>query len=99
MKAIIRITLLLALTSGLTGCFRMQIQNGPSKEVANFEAGEWHHTGVFGLVEFSPPVDLSNRCPKGTWKNVQIQETFVQGLVKFITWGLYSPWDMNFNCR
>ncbi len=98
MKNIIRIAFIIALVSSLTGCFRMQIHNGPHKEVAFFEAGEWHHIGVIGLVEFSQPVDLSRRCPRSTWKTVQVQEGFMQGLVKVITWGLYTPMEVNFNC-
>lgn len=79
----------------------MQIHNGTRSEVTAFEQGEWHHTGVFGLVEFSAPIDLSDRCPGGAsaqWQTTQIQQTFLQGLAQALTWGFYSPWDVNVQC-
>lgn len=73
-----------------SGCSTMVFVNGTSGDqgragpVAALENEEWHHDGVFGLVEFSPPVDLQNRCNGSDWKSVKIEKTFVNGLASAV---------------
>jgi len=98
MKSALKITVILSFVLASAGCHKMQIHNGPRAELTSFEQGEWHHDGVVGLVEFSPPMDLSKQCPGGTWQSVQVQRSFIQGLVQAITFGLYTPWDTNVQC-
>ena len=42
---------------------------------------DWHHIGVFGLMEFSSPVDLKRSCPSGQWNAVRTQMGWIQALV------------------
>jgi len=60
---------------------------------------EWHHDAVFGLAEVSDPVDLGKRCDGRAWATVEVQETFVQGLVSAVTYSLYNPWNVSYACQ
>ncbi len=82
----------------LTGCYKITLQNGARPVMAPSQ-GEWHHDGVLGLVEFSDPVDMQNRCHGHTWESVRVHQTFVQGLVSGVTYSLYNPWDVAYSCR
>jgi|GEM_PF-2600141 len=105
-----KLFLALALLITLSGCYRIQIQNGARPERQDFEQGQWHHIGVIGLAELSPPVDLSKQCMSNVgigrgatekneqWKTVQIQKSFLQGITQILTFGLYSPFDVNVQC-
>lgn len=83
----------------LSGCYKITLQNGGRPLGASYKQGEWHHDGVAGLVEFSEPVDMKNRCEGRNWDSVKIHQTFVQGLVSGVTYGLYNPWDVAYSCR
>ena len=93
MNTLLKMTLIASIA--LAGCSTIHLHN--SKSGGGRTAEEWHHDGILGLVEFSDPVDLSNRCPGG-WNTVTTQRTFVQGLVGTITFGLYDPWNAKYTC-
>lgn len=67
--------------------------------VTNLDYGEWHHDGILRLVEFSSPVDLKDRCGGKDWKTVRVEETFLNGLARGVTYGLYDPWDVSYACK
>ena len=81
---------------GMTGCSTMYFHQHSNETTTTF--GEWHHDGILALVEFSDPVDLKERCKNASWKTVQIEETFVQGLLRGITYSLYDPWNVTYSC-
>jgi hypothetical protein len=83
----------------LSGCYKITLQNGARPLAASYKQGEWHHDGVIGLVEFSEPVDMANRCGGKNWESVKVHQTFVQGLVSGVTYSLYNPWDVAYSCR
>ncbi len=89
----------LVVTLALSGCFKISFQNGPQQPSQSFKQGEWHHDGVLGLVEFSDPVDLHERCDGRAWNTIKTHKTFVQGLVGGLTYSLYTPWDVAYSCR
>ena len=82
----------------LSGCFRISFQNGAQQSKAPLTQGEWHHNGVLGLVEFSDPVDLKDRCRDRGWSTIETHKTFLQGLVGGLTYSLYTPWDVAYSC-
>ncbi len=92
MKRLIGIVALLA----GTGCFHIHYVTGePQAPNASYEA--WHHGGIFGLVEFVQPLDVSNICPQGTAR-VDSEESFLNGLVRAVTWSLYTPETVTVTC-
>ena len=59
---------------------------------------EWHHTGVFGFIEFSDAVDMNVRCNSTNWGTIMTQQTFVEGLVSAVTFNLYTPQNASYSC-
>ena len=84
----------------LSGCHKIYYHNG-GQMIANkndAQYSEWHHDGVFGLVEFSDPVDLKARCERG-WSTVETENSFLTGLVSGATYALYTPRMANVVCK
>ena len=42
---------------------------------------QWHHVGILGFVEFSPPVNVKMTCEDKGWKAVRTQRNVLQGLM------------------
>ncbi len=79
-------------------CSTIYFEKG-SHSARNLEYGEWHHIGVARLVEFSPAVDMNQRCEGNPWESIKVEQSFVQGLVQGVTNNLYSPWDVSYSCK
>ena len=60
---------------------------------------EFHDIGIFGLVEFSKPVNLKAECGEKNWESVETVNGFLTGLVTAVTYGLYSPWGYAVSCK
>ncbi len=90
--------LLVVLVAGLTltGCFHIRYVNdqpaAPDPAVTT-----WHHNVVFGLIEVSPPEDVTRACPQG-YAMVKSEQSFVAGLVNTVTFGIYNPTDVLIYC-
>lgn len=80
-----------------SGCTTMYFHNTGSDMRAEFS--EWHHDGILRLVEFSPPVDLSERCSGKNWSTAKVSKDFVQWLAGSVTGGIYDPWGVEFSCK
>lgn len=79
----------------LTGCYKIDYVAGPSAPYP--QTTEWHHIGIFGLVEFSEPVRLNVICPNG-FARVHHEVSLGNGLVHWLlggglgySSGWYSP--------
>ena len=99
MKKIL-ISALSIVTLAVSGCNQIYYHNGTAS-VANksmAEYNEWHHVGVFGIVEFSPPIDIKGHCPRG-WDTIQTENSFLSGLVSGVTYSLYTPREANLVCK
>ena len=87
-----------AATAG--GCSTIYFHNS-SNAMPDHE--EWHHDGLLGLVEFSPPVDLNERCEGRDWETVKTEKTFLNGLVSTVAGSaagrLYDPWEVAYACQ
>lgn len=70
----------LALLLG-SGCYKIDYVAGPSAPYP--QTTEWHHIGIFGLVEFSEPVRLDMICPGG-FARVHNEVSFLNGLVTYV---------------
>ena len=56
----------------------------------------WASGWIFGLV---PPatINAASECPNGV-SRVETQQSFVNGLVGILTWGIYTPMQINVKC-
>lgn len=86
---------LFVLMFALTSCYHAQITTDkePSNNVIE---EEWAHSFVFGLV---PPseVEASSECSNGVAR-VETQISFLNGLVRALTSGLYTPMTITVTC-
>lgn len=82
----------------VSGCHTINYNNGTGG-VQGRSFDEWHHIGIVNLVEFSQPVDLSDRCPSKGWSTAQTELSFVRGLVAGLTFGIYTPHGVEYACR
>jgi hypothetical protein len=87
----------LALAALFSGCSTIYFHRGSQN--AGVTASEWHHDGIARLVEFSPPVDMADRCVGNPWTTVKVEKTFVQGLASSFSYSLYDPWDVSYACK
>jgi hypothetical protein len=88
--------LMALLAPPLAGCSTMHFTNGPRAEA--YPYGEWHHGGIFDLVEFSDPVDLQARCEGDGWQSVKVEKSFTNGLADLVTYNLYDGWTVEYAC-
>ncbi len=77
------------------GCFHATIETGATPSTVTIEkpfASAW----VYGLV---PPetVSTASQCPGGIAR-VETQQSFVNGLVGFLTFGIYTPMSIKVTC-
>lgn len=84
------------LALGLAGCSTMHFTHG--ERAGDYTFSEWHHGGIFDLVEFSDPVDLQARCDGGDWQSVKVEKTFTNGLADVVTYNLYDGWMVEYAC-
>ena len=77
-----------------TGCYTVRFQSTMPPGGARYE--EKGHFFLWGLVG-EKEVDLKKLCPAGPsrWQN---QQTFVDGLVGFVTLGIYIPRTVTVEC-
>ena len=92
-----RAVALLIATAGvvLSGCYHAVIDTGraPSGEP---NVTPWAHAFIYGLV---PPAvtETARKCPGGVAK-IETQQSFLNGLVAGITWGIYTPMTISYTC-
>lgn len=111
MKFKMRLLILLNLVCMLSACQTINFTNGqaqnPSIGLANTNFNEWHHDGIFDLVEYSKPVSLNEKCGDKTWDHVTVQKGIFQIIARIatnaLTFGfagiLWDPWDAHVECR
>lgn len=83
-----KVFLLILLSMVLSSCYTIHFVRDAGSSTYNYSFSKWHHIGLWGLVEFSKPVNLSSYCRGGNWSAVRTQVGFVQGLVAVLINGL-----------
>jgi hypothetical protein len=90
-----RVSLGLAAVVVSSACFHTTIETGlpASNETISVM---WAHSFIFGLV---PPATVSaaSKCKNGV-SRVETQHSFLNGLVYWITSGIYSPVQIDVTC-
>jgi hypothetical protein len=101
MKKFVAMAAFAAVTIVAAGCHKIYYHNGGPlvANKASAKANEWHHIGVFGLVEFSKPVDLKAYCPTKGWSTIETENSFLSGLVSGVTYSIYTPREANIVCN
>jgi hypothetical protein len=94
-KTILAVASMMLICLGAAGCYHATIDTGlpPSnQQITQPFASSW----VYGLV---PPnvVETAAQCPRGVAR-VETQLSFVNQLVGFLTFGIYTPMDIRITC-
>lgn len=78
-----------------SACYHAVIETGATAGTETLSV-PWAHSFIYGLV---PPkvVSAASTCPRGVAK-VETQHTFLHGLVAAITWGIYTPMQIDVTC-
>jgi len=88
---------LLAAAACLSGCYSIRYHTRAAPEPAP-AYDQWHHTNVFGLVESSPPVKVSEICPNG----VAVVENQLTAGARFANlfsmWWIWQPTNVTVTC-
>ncbi|MBC7895777.1 MAG: hypothetical protein H7066_10195 [Cytophagaceae bacterium] len=84
----IRKALLCAVLISSVGCFRTTVETGAPAGETKIDL-PWQKSWVFGLV---PPDTINTRatCPNGVSK-VMVEHSFLNGLVRALTWSMFTP--------
>lgn len=79
----------------LPGCYHAVVDTGlaPGTQVID---KQWAHGFLYGLV---PPstVETAAKCPHGVAR-VETQQSFVNGLARLLTFGIYTPMQITVTC-
>ena len=79
----------------LTGCYHAVIQTG-RPESTDVISIKWANGFIYGLVP-PPIVETASRCTNGVAK-VETQHSFLNMLAQFVTFGLYTPIQIDVTC-
>lgn len=88
--------MLLVLVTGLstTGCFHSVIDTGLQPGPVGYEE-EWETAWLIGAVPAR--VNATEAC-RGPWARVETQQSFLNGIVTFLTLGIYAPHQVEVTC-
>ncbi len=86
-RALLAVSALLA----LSGCFKMQYTYGPEKAKGSEDVKEWQHRALWGIVELSDEVDISDVCPNGQFSRIRTKVSVGNSITTMIFGTLYTP--------
>ena len=78
-----------------TACYHAVVETGRPAGTTVVQK-PWVNTFIFGLVQ-AQEINVGAECPGGVAK-VETQQTFLNGLVGAITFGLYTPQSATITC-
>lgn len=86
------------LLAGLTGCSTQTyiVSEQPAAKTASYD--KMQHFFVGGIGQQSEK-DTKEVCTNNNVAKVQTQQTFLNGLLSMISYGIYSPRDMRIYCK
>ena len=91
----IKLLSLVALLVGQAACYHVTVLTGRPEGAAKIEK-PWTNSFVLGLVP-PPEFETASKCPAGLAR-VDIQRSFLNGLVGAITQSIYTPLDVRIYC-
>jgi hypothetical protein len=89
--------LAVVLIAGLvsSACYHQVVQTGKPAGSTVIER-PWTSTFIFGLVA-AAEINTASQCPNGV-ATVETQQSFLNGLVGVLTFGLYTPLTVTVTC-
>jgi hypothetical protein len=42
---------------------------------------------------------MAEKCQGKPWETIRMEEPFIQGFLRVITYNLYDPWEVAYSCR
>jgi hypothetical protein len=82
-----------------SACSTIVFDNGPQVNTTSPSVNEGHHIGGFAqLVEFSQPKNLAKTCAGNNWRSITTEQTFLNGLLNQLTYGIYAPRTTSTQC-
>lgn len=95
MSRFARCAALLVLVLSSTACYHATVETGATPSAVTVRKG-FAHGWIYGLV---PPstVETASKCTNGVAR-VETQLSFVNQLVSFFTWGIYTPMEVEVTC-
>jgi len=79
----------------LSGCYNVTVDTGLPASTDTIEK-PFALGFVYGLVP-PPPVETASKCKNGVAK-VESQQSFVNGVVSMLTFGILTPWNIKVTC-
>ncbi|MEL7833309.1 Bor/Iss family lipoprotein [Fodinibius sp. N2] len=92
---IFKYLLILSLALVLSSCYHARISTDQEPSVKVVEK-PWHHGFLFGLV-YPNEIDVSDKCTNGV-AEVDTKLSFLNMLVSNITFGIYTPMNIEVRC-
>lgn len=90
-----RLLALAAVVVAASACFHQVVQTGRTPGTTVIDK-PWAPAFLWGLVP-PPPIDVSTQCRTGI-ATVVTEQSFVNGLVHFVTFGLFTPRHITITC-
>lgn len=90
-----RIASLVVLAVFTTGCYHSTVRTGSPLGTTTIEQ-PWALSFVYGIVP-PPTVETASKCPSGV-AQVESQQSFLNGLVGALTFGLFTPMSIKVTC-
>ncbi|MCX7674324.1 MAG: hypothetical protein N2Z70_00665 [Bdellovibrionaceae bacterium] len=96
-KLLTTFTIFIAVAT-ITSCHTIHLRNGNNANT-KYEYENFHHIGIFSLVEFSDPV-VPQRICRGSWDSVRTRTGPLQILVRLVPYvsSFYSPEEVAIAC-
>jgi Bor protein len=85
----------LSLVIALSACYHASIETGLPAS-ADHVTRNWYPVWIYGLVSAST-VETAGKCKSGVAK-VETQLSFVNMLVGYLTFGIYTPMQLDVTC-
>jgi hypothetical protein len=90
-----RLAIAPVLALGLSACFHQVVQTGTSPSTTVVDK-PFVSTWIFGLVP-APEIDVRQECPTGV-AIIETEQSFINGLVSIVTFGIYTPQHVRITC-
>lgn len=84
----------------VSGCATQQVDfHDGIQDNTQAQHKEWQHFFIFGLVPPAQTVDSDEFCDNDTIARVETEQTFLNGLVGAVTYGIYNPMTLRIYCK
>jgi len=94
MKRTLVVAVPIALVLASAGCYHSIVDTGLEPSAVEYEE-DWASGWIVGIV---PARVEATRVCAGPWARVETQQSFLNGLVSFLTLGIYAPHEVTVTC-